>query len=82
MLRVPSLVNSPYTLLQYFRQSLLADNIRPLTGPHVQQTVSNYYDNIFFTQETDAVRDGTKREIRRFVVGFIYYLLRSIHLLL
>lgn len=64
MLRVPSLVNSPYTLLQYFRQSLLADNIRPLTGPHVRQAVSNYYDNIFFDQETDAVQDGAKRELR------------------
>ncbi|KAK4521739.1 glycerophosphoinositol permease [Mucor velutinosus] len=64
MLRVPSLVNSPYTLLQYFRQSLLADNIRPLTGPYVRQTVSNYYDNIFFDQETDAVQDGAKRELR------------------
>ncbi|KAL9552740.1 hypothetical protein MBANPS3_003625 [Mucor bainieri] len=64
MLRVPSLVNSPYTLLQYFRQSLLADNIRPLTGPHVRQTVSNYYDNIFFDHETDAVQDGAKRELR------------------
>ncbi|KAI8639358.1 hypothetical protein BD408DRAFT_350066, partial [Parasitella parasitica] len=60
MLRVPSLVNSPYTLLQYFKQSLLADNIRPLTGPYVRRIISNYCDNIFFTRETDAVQDGTK----------------------
>ncbi|CEP07420.1 hypothetical protein [Parasitella parasitica] len=64
MLRVPSLVNNPYTLLQYFKQSLLADNIRPLSGPYVRQTVSNYYDNSFFTQETDAVQDGTRRELK------------------
>lgn len=65
MLRVPSLVSSPYTLLQYFRKSLMADTIRPLTGPHVKEVVENYYSNVFFKQESDAVQDSSKREHKR-----------------
>lgn len=65
MLRVPSLVNSPYTLLQYFRKSLTADNIRPLTGPYVKQVVENYYQNAFHSPEADAVQDGSRREQKR-----------------
>jgi hypothetical protein len=66
MLRVPSLVNSPYTLLQYFEQSLLADNIRTLTGPYVRGVVERYLDRVFFTHESDAVQDGGKRQYKRY----------------
>lgn len=67
MLRVPGLVSRPYTLLQYFKQTILADNIRQLTGPHVKEVVETYYNNVFFTQDTDAVQDGAKREFKRYL---------------
>lgn len=62
MIRIPNLVLSPYTLLQYFKQSLLADNIRTLSGPYVQNVVERYYDGVFFTQEYDAIQDSAKRQ--------------------
>jgi hypothetical protein len=65
MLRVPNLVQSPYTLLKYFRQSLVVDNIRPLSGPYVREIIENYYDNTFFTTEYDAVKDGSKHKYKR-----------------
>ncbi|KAI7903405.1 uncharacterized protein BX663DRAFT_434036, partial [Cokeromyces recurvatus] len=63
MLRIPDLVNSPYVLLQYFKQSILADNIRPLTGPYVRQSVSNYYNNMFFSQDPNGIQDASKRQL-------------------
>lgn len=73
MLRIPSLVNSPYVLLQYFKKSIMADNIRPLTGPYVKETVENYYRNAFRSQETDAIQDGSKREQKRQVLLFFFF---------
>lgn len=67
MLRIPSLVNSPYTLLQYFKKSLLVDNIRPLTGPYVQKVLEKYASTAFLTRDFDSVQDGTKREYKRYL---------------
>lgn len=65
MLRIPSLVQSPYTLLKYFKQSLLVDNIRPMSGPYVREIIERYYGNIFFSAESDAVKDGSQRHFKR-----------------
>lgn len=51
--------------MQFFKSSLIADNIKPLSGPYVRQAISNYYDNIFFMQERDAIQDGLKRQVSR-----------------
>jgi hypothetical protein len=65
MLRVPSLVSSPYILLQYFKQSLLADNIRPFTGPYVRKAIERHYDNVFFAEGSFAIQDGSKQQNKR-----------------
>ncbi|KAI9478175.1 MAG: hypothetical protein EXX96DRAFT_239123 [Benjaminiella poitrasii] len=65
MLRVPNLVNSPYLLLQYFKQSLIADNIRPLTGPYVRRSVSSYYDRMFSNYEMGGIQNASKRQLKR-----------------
>lgn len=75
MLRIPNLVLSPYTLLQYFKQSLLADNIRTLSGPYVQNVIERYYDGVFFTQEYDAIQDGGKRQHKKYVISLWHFLI-------
>ncbi|KAI8877045.1 hypothetical protein K501DRAFT_199034, partial [Backusella circina FSU 941] len=59
ILRIPSLVDNPYTLLQYFKQSLLADNIRSLTGPYVSGVVREYYNRQFYNYDTTGVQQLT-----------------------
>ncbi|RCI06178.1 hypothetical protein CU098_001117, partial [Rhizopus stolonifer] len=65
VLRIPRLVNSPYILMQYFGQSLTADNIRYLTGPYVQQVVKSYYDHIFFSEKSFAIQESSAHRPKR-----------------
>lgn len=75
MLRIPSLVNSPYILLQYFKKSLLVDNIRPLTGPYVKKVLEKYTSTAFLTKDFDSVQDGAKREYKRYtnILEMVYH---------
>ncbi|KAI8390994.1 uncharacterized protein BYT42DRAFT_601943 [Radiomyces spectabilis] len=57
--RIPDLVKSPYTLITFFKQVLMGDNIRPFNGSNVVQAVADYYERAFHQKkqpEFEAVK--------------------------
>ncbi|KAI9245564.1 hypothetical protein BDA99DRAFT_490295 [Phascolomyces articulosus] len=58
VLCVPSLVSDPITLLLFFRQSILADTIKPFTGLHVNDAMRIYNQKRFPQMATSEFNEN------------------------
>ncbi|KAI7867129.1 hypothetical protein BDF14DRAFT_1984118 [Spinellus fusiger] len=56
-LRVPSHVADPHSLMQHFKQALIASNIRLFSGPIVSDAVINYQKLLFHPQAGCGIQE-------------------------
>ncbi|KAG2227474.1 hypothetical protein INT45_007499 [Circinella minor] len=60
VLRMPLLVNDPTTLLLFFKQSIMADTIKPFTGSYVIEAVKEYNQRRFPKMAASEFNDNNQ----------------------
>ncbi|KAI8990041.1 hypothetical protein BDB01DRAFT_718193, partial [Pilobolus umbonatus] len=55
--RMPRLIGNPYTLIQYFKQSLLADSIRALNSPYITEVIKTRCKELVLKADSDEMQN-------------------------
>ncbi|KAI9019407.1 hypothetical protein CLU79DRAFT_888752 [Phycomyces nitens] len=67
ILRIPSLVIKPYTLMRFLKQALGTDNIKPFSGPIVSEAIESYHENTFHPKGSFGIQKKREETLEKYI---------------